>query len=99
MNGHTHKLFQNILNPKSANRIKSRLLFLSAKMLRSLYGKTCGPRSDHAVCLYTEFVSNVSQLFAANDFSRQHFQMHFFLGALRVNDDVQHEGKGEINMT
>ena len=25
------------------------------------------------------------QLFAADDFSRQHFQMHFFLGALRVN--------------
>ena len=24
-------------------------------------------------------------LFAADDFSRQHFQMHFFLGALRVN--------------
>ena len=25
------------------------------------------------------------QLFAADDFSRRHFQMHFFLGALRVN--------------
>ena len=24
-------------------------------------------------------------LFAADDFSGQHFQMHFFLGALRVN--------------
>ena len=24
-------------------------------------------------------VSNVSQLFAADDFSRRHFQMHFFL--------------------
>ena len=31
-----------------------------------------------------EFISNVRQLFAADDFSRQHFQMHFFLGALRV---------------
>ena len=31
-----------------------------------------------------KFVSNVRQLFAADDFSRQHFQMHFFLGALRV---------------
>ena len=29
--------------------------------------------------------SNVRQLFAADDFSRRHFQMHFFLGALRVN--------------
>ena len=25
------------------------------------------------------------QLFAADDFSRQHFQMHFFPGALRLN--------------
>ena len=62
----------------------SRLL----KCLRSLYGKQCGPRSDcsyrsrlfwvHPVCFYTQFVSNVRQLFAADDFSRQHFQMHFF---------------------
>ena len=26
------------------------------------------------------------QLFAADDFSRRHFQMHFFLGALRVKN-------------
>ena len=32
--------------------------------------------------------SNIKQLFAADDFSRQHFQMHFFLGALRVNYDM-----------
>ena len=36
-------------------------------------------------CFYIQFVSNVRQLFAADDFSRRHFQMHFFLGALRVN--------------
>ena len=64
------------------------------KYLRSLYGKQCGPRSDcsyrsslfwvHAVCFYTEFVSNVRQLFAADHFSRRHFQMHFYFGALRV---------------
>ena len=69
----------------------SRLL----KCLRSLYEKQCGPRSDcsyrsslfwvHAVCFYTYFVSNVRQLFAADDFGRRHFQMHFFLGSLRVN--------------
>ena len=69
----------------------SRLL----KRLRSLYGKQCGPRSDcfyrsslfwiHNVCFYTWFVSNARQLFAADDFSRRHFQMHFLLGALRVN--------------
>ena len=63
----------------------SRLL----KCLRSLYGKQCGPRSDcsnrsslfwvHAVCFYTQFVGNVRQLFAADDFSRLHFQIHFFL--------------------
>ena len=38
----------------------------------------------HAVCFYTYIVSNVRQLFAADDFSRPHFQMHFFLGVLRV---------------
>ena len=64
------------------------------KCLRSLYGKQCGPRSDcsyrssllwvHAVCFYTFFVSNTRQLFSADDFSRRHFQLHFFLGALRV---------------
>ena len=34
-----------------------------------------------------KLVSNVRQLFAADDFNRRtsFFQMHFFLGALRVN--------------
>ena len=32
-----------------------------------------------------KFVSNVRQLFAANDFSIRHFSDDFFLGALRVN--------------
>ena len=67
----------------------SRLL----KCLRSLYGKlltqikpllqeqsVLGPRF-----LLQNLVSNVRQLSAADDFSRRHFQMHFFLGALRVN--------------
>ena len=73
----------------------SRLL----KFLRSLYGKQCGLRSDcsyrssliwvQAVCFYTKFVSNARQLFAANNFSRQHFQMHFFLGALRVKFEAK----------
>ena len=31
-----------------------------------------------------KFVSNVRQLFAADDFSRCHFSDAFFLGALRV---------------
>ena len=39
----------------------------------------------HAVCFNTYFVSNVRQVFVADDFSRRHFQMLFFLGALRVN--------------
>ena len=47
------------------------------------------PRSSlfwvHAVCFYTYFISIVRQLFAADNFSRRHFKMHFFLGALRVN--------------
>ena len=64
------------------------------KCLRSLFGKQCGPRSDcsyrsslfwvHTVCFYTQFVRNVRQLFAADNFSRRHFQMHFFLGTLRA---------------
>ena len=48
------------------------------------------PRSSlfwvHAVCFYTSIVSNVRQLFAAGDFSRRHFQIAFFLGALRVKN-------------
>ena len=40
----------------------------------------------HDVCFYTLFLSNARQLFAAQDFSRRHFQMHFFLGALRFKD-------------
>ena len=32
-----------------------------------------------------KLVSNVRQLFAADDFRLRHFQMHFFLGILRVN--------------
>ena len=31
------------------------------------------------------FASYVGQLFAADDFSRRHCQMHFFLGALGAN--------------
>ena len=38
----------------------------------------------NAVCFYTQYISNARQLFAADDFSGRHFQMHFFLGALRV---------------
>ena len=39
----------------------------------------------HAVCFYTKFVINVRQLFAADNFSRRHFQMHFFLGETNKN--------------
>ena len=34
----------------------------------------------HCLLLYL-----IRQLFAAENFSKRHFQMHFFLGALRVN--------------
>ena len=30
-------------------------------------------------------IRNVRQLFTADNFSRRHFQIHFFLGTLRVN--------------
>ena len=69
----------------------SRLL----KCLRRLDCKLCGPRSDcsyrsslfwvHTVCSYTYFVSNVRQLFATDNFIRQHFQMHFILDTIRFN--------------
>ena len=46
-------------------------------------GAVCS-RSTFFACIL-KFTSNVWQLFVADDFSRQHFEMHFFLGALRVN--------------
>ena len=65
---------------------------------KPLFDKQCGPRSDcsyrssliwvHAVCFYTKFISNVRQLFPADDFSRRHFQMHFFLCPLRVKGSI-----------
>ena len=76
-------------------RNKSRLLFSSADMFKKPLWQTvwtqisCSYRSRliwvHTVCFYALLVSNVMQLFAADDFSRRHFQMHFFLGTLRVN--------------
>ena len=72
----------------------SRLL----KCFRSLY-KQCGPRSYcsyrssliwvHPVDSILKFVSNVRQLFAAEDFSRCYFSESFFLGALRVSCDYR----------
>ena len=38
-----------------------------------------------------KFVGNVRQLFAADDFNRRHFQIHIFLGALRVNGETLSE--------
>ena len=59
--------------------------------LRRLYGKQCGPDQEQSVlgsrCLLLYLIcSNVLQLFAADDFSRLHFQMDFFLGALMVKN-------------
>ena len=93
MRNGNHSTSQLTLNAPIATKVVcfSRLL----KCLRSPYGKQCGPRSDcsyrsslfwvHAVCFHTLSVSNVRQLFAADAFSRRHYQMFvFFLGALRV---------------
>ena len=45
-----------------------------------------------AVCSWSTLSASIlnssvmlGNFFAADDFSRRHFQMHFFLGALRVN--------------
>ena len=71
-----------------ANRNKSRLLFSSAEMFKKPLWQTMWTqiRLLRAVCsgsiLFAsilKFVSNVRQLFAADDFSRRHFQRHFFL--------------------
>ena len=50
-------------------------------------GAVCSGFTLFASILY--FVSNVWQLFAAGDFSRRHFQMHFFLGTLRVKNSFR----------
>ena len=54
--------------------------------LKSLCSKKCGPRSDcsfriwvHTVCLHIEISHRHKHLHSADDFSRQHFQMHFFI--------------------
>ena len=54
-------------------------------MTNSVRPDQTAPRSNLFASIL-KFVSNVRQLFAADDFSRRHFQMHFFLGALRVNN-------------
>ena len=51
---------------------------------QSVFGAVCSGST-----LFTSIlVSNARQLFAADDFSRRHFQMHFFLGALRVKEKM-----------
>ena len=58
---------------------RSRLLFLSAEMFKKpLWHTEWTLFWVHAVYFYTSFVSYVRQLYAADDFSRRHFQMHFF---------------------
>ena len=64
-------------NPYIANCNKSRLLCSSAEMFKKPLWQTVF--WVNAVCFYTLFVSNVRQLFVADDFSRRHFQMHIFL--------------------
>ena len=36
-----------------------------------------------ALCSGSTLKSNARELFAADDFSRRHFEMHFFLGAFK----------------
>ena len=61
----------------SADDIFRCIFFLGA--LRLNIPGVCISRS-----FYTEFVSHVRQLFAADDFSRRHFQMHFFSWRFKV---------------
>ena len=66
---------------------KSSAFFVCWNNKKGLYGKRCWPRSDcshrsslfwvQAVCFYTSFVSNVRQLFAADDIFRCIFSWLF----------------------
>ena len=47
-------------------------------------GAVCSGSTLLACCLLLYLISNVRQLFVADDYSRRQFQMHFFLVALRV---------------
>ena len=74
-----------ILNGDFANRNKSRLLLSSAEMFKKPLLQTvwtqirlCSGSTLFASIL--KLVSNVTQLFAADDFSRRHFSDAFFLG-------------------
>ena len=60
------------------------LLLSSAEMFISLYDKQSAPRVVIWVYAIIELVSDVRQLFAADDFSRRHFHMHIFLSAFVV---------------
>ena len=50
----------------------------------------------HAVCFYTQFVSNARQLFAADGLQQMTFSGAFFLGALRVNNLVFKEAFAHV---
>ena len=48
-------------------------------------GAVCSGSTLFASILNSSLLFKLRQLFAADDFSKRHFQMQFFLGALRVN--------------
>ena len=86
---HVAQLMRSTLTLNAPIATKVVCFFRVLNCLRSLNGKQCRPRSDcsyrsslfwvHAVYFYTKFVGNVRQIFAADDFSRRHYQTHSFL--------------------
>ena len=76
-----------IINTWSANHNKSRLLSRLLKCLKASIKNSVDPdqtigavwSGSTLLASMLIFVSNVRQLFAADDFSRRYFQMHFFL--------------------
>ena len=67
---------------------KSSAFLVCSNVKEAPIGAVCSGSTLFASILL-KFVSNARQLFAADDFSRRHFQMHFFfLGALMVKGDV-----------
>ena len=70
-------------------------------MANSVDPDQTAPRSSliwvHSFCFYTKLVSNVRQLFAADDFSRRHFSDAFF--SWRFKGFVKEIPKGTLYAT
>ena len=76
------------INTQSAKHNKSRLLLSSAEILEASWSKSLDLDQTafrnnliwvDTVCLYAYISQKWKEIFAADDLSRRHFQMHFCL--------------------